>query len=143
MLAAKLSDGMANAREEFHQETIDAIADWVNLVPAGGMRLTFESIKDAPQAARQRDLFEHMDVPYRWISFDPKKRSHWRAAWREKIGIEPARLIEFERAPKGAGKAAEMWIAIEPVFATSKGKGQPTGAEAFVFVMLMSSIEVA
>lgn len=142
MLASSLAHGMANALEEFHQETIDAIADWINLVPGDGMRLTFESFKDATRAARQRDLLEHMKVPYRWISYDPKERSKWRAAWREEIGIEPERKVEREHAPKGAGKATESWIAIEPVLVDDRGKGQPSGGEAFRFVMVMSAIEV-
>lgn len=142
MLASSLAHGMANALEEFHQETIDAIADWVRLVPGGGMRLTFESLKDAARAASQRDLLEHMKVPYRWISYDPKERSQWRAAWRKEIGIEQERKIEPEHAPKGAGKAAETWIAIEPVLVDDKAKDHPSGAEAFRFVMEMSAIEL-
>jgi len=143
MLAPKLAHGLAGALDAFHQETIDAITDWVSLVPVLGMRLTFESLKDAPQAARQRDLLEHMNVPYRWISYDQKQRSKSRAAWREEIGIDSERKIEIEHAPGSAGKEAESWIAIEPVLTNSKGKGQPNGAEAFRFVMVMSAIAVA
>ena len=82
-----------------------------------------------------------MKVPYRWISYDPKKRSDWRSLWREKIGIEKSRKIEFEHAPKSAGEAAKSWIALEPVLVDTKGKGHPSGAEAFRYVMLMSDIE--
>ena len=143
MLAPKLAHGLAGALDAFHQETIDAITDWLSLVPVLGMRLTFESLKDAPQAARQRDLLEHMNVPYRWISYHQKQRSKSRAAWREAIGIDSERKIEIEHAPGSAGKEAESWIAIEPVLTNSKGKGQPNGAEAFRFVMVMSAIAVA
>jgi hypothetical protein len=84
-----------------------------------------------------------MEVPYRWISYDPMKRSRLRAEWREKIGIASDRKIEFEQAPKGAGREASSWIALEPVLTDTSGKGQRTGAEAFRFVMLMTAISLA
>ena len=143
-LAPGLASGMANALNEFRLETVGAVTSWISLAPASGMRLTFESFEDAPRAARQRNLLEHMGVSYRWISYDPKERSKSRANWRKKIGIESSRDIEFETAPKNAaGKKPESWIAIEPVLTISRGKSQPSGAEAFRFVMLMTAIDLA
>ena len=142
-LAADLARGMANARKEFPKGTIKGVADWVHRVPVSGMRLTFKDLKHAGRAARQRDLYEHMNVPYRWISYDTKKRSKSRAAWRKEIGIDENRRIEPESPPNGAGEEAKSWIALEPVLTTSKGKGQPSGAEAFRFVMLMTAIALA
>jgi hypothetical protein len=142
-LAADLARGMANAREDYPIETIKAVADWLHRVPVNGMRLTFKDLKHAARAASERDLLEFMEVPYRWISYDPMKRSRLRAEWREKIGIASDRKIEFEQAPKGAGREASSWIALEPVLTDTSGKGQRTGAEAFRFVMLMTAISLA
>jgi len=143
-LAPTLAGGIADAREEFPKETIRAVADWLHRVLFSGLRLTFKDIKEARRAAYQRDLLEHMGVPYRWISYDPRERSKSRAGWRKKIGIEPSTTIHKESAPKNAaGKKPESWIAIEPVLTTSRGKGQPNGAEAFRFVMLMTAVALA
>jgi hypothetical protein len=142
-LASKLAQGIAIALKKFNQATVGGITDWVKLVPPNGMRMTFKELKDAERAARQRDLLEHVNVTYRWISYDPKERSKSRAAWREAIAIDSDRRIEPEPTPNGAGEEAASWIALEPVLADSKGRGQRSGAEAFLFVMVMSAIAVA
>jgi len=142
-LAPTFAGGMANAIEEFPGETIKAVADWLHRVPVSGIRLTFKDLKEARRAAFQRNLLEHIGVSYRWISYDPKARSKSRSDWRREIGIESSRKIVPEAAPKNAGKGAESWISIEAVLTTSRGKGQPNGAEAYRFVMLMTAIDLA
>lgn len=143
-LAPKLASGMTSALNEFRQETIDALTDWLDLVPFSGIRLTFKTIKEARRAARQRDLLEHMGVSYRWISYDARERSKSRAAWRREAPIEPSTRIHVEPAPNNAAsKNPESWLAIEPVLTASRGKGQPNGGEAFRFVMLMTAIDLA
>jgi hypothetical protein len=142
-LAADLTRGMVNAVKEFAPETIKALADWIRRVPASGIRLTFKDLKHAARAARQSDLYEHMGVPYRWISYDKTERSKSRAHWRREIGIASCLKIEREPPPSGVGEEAASWIAIEPVLTPSRGKGHPSGAEAFRFVMLMTAIASA
>jgi hypothetical protein len=142
-LAHQLALGMTYALENFYQDTVDGIADWEKLLPAKGMRLTFRKPTETPRAARQRDLLEHIGAPYRWVSYDPKERSKSRAEWRKEIGIHASIEIEREPAPKDADNDAATWIVLEPVFMKSRGKGQPSGAEAFLFVMLMTAIAVA
>ena len=116
----------------------------VDLLPPKGLRLTFKSIdEDASVARQQRDLLERINVNYRWISYAPKRDAEFRAAWREAIGISKNRRIGPECAPKGAGEEARSWIVLEPVLTTSRGKGQRSGAEAFLFVMVMSAIALA
>lgn len=143
-LAPRLAEGMENALNEFHLETVGAVTHWINLAPASGIRLTFKNFDDALCAARQSSLLEHMGVPYRWVSYDPKIRSKSRAGWRKKIGIQSSIRIHIESAPKNAaGKNPESWLAIEPVLTASRGKGQRNGGEAFRFVMLMTAIDLA